>query len=141
MSGVVNNRSAKARPSHDVALLIGRVLLAALFLMAAYGKIRGYEGTVGYFRKLGVPEPSILVPFVIVAELAMGLLMLVGYQTRLAALAIAAFCIASALLAHLNLGDANQLNHFLKNFAIAGGALAFYVTGAGGYSLEGSRRR
>ncbi|MDB5570649.1 MAG: DoxX family protein [Hyphomicrobiales bacterium] len=133
-------RATRTRRFEDAALLLGRLLMAALFLVAAYGKIMGYAGTIGYFRKLGVPEPSIAVPASIFAELAMGLLMLVGYQTRLAALAIAAFSVVSALLAHFNFGDANQMNHFLKNFAIAGGALAFFVSGAGAYSLDASRR-
>ena len=64
------------------------------------------------------------------------LLLLVGYQTRIVALLIAGFCIASGLLAHFNLSDANQLNHLLKNFAIAGGALALYAAGAGAKSLD-----
>ncbi len=128
-----------SRTVNDIALLLGRVFIATLFIVAAYGKIRGYGGTLGYFRKLGVPQPSIMAPFAIFVEMAMGVLLLVGYQTRLAALAIAAFSIVSALLAHFNFADANQLNHFMKNFAIAGGALAFFVSGAGSYALDASR--
>jgi putative oxidoreductase len=126
---------------NDIALLIGRILIAALFLLAAYAKFKGLSGTTGYFTKLGVPAPSVAAPLVATAELAMGALMLAGFKTRFVALAIALFCVVAALIAHTNFGDANQLNHFLKNFAIAGGALAFFVTGAGAYSVDARGRR
>ncbi len=124
---------------NDVALLAGRILIAILFLMAAYAKFKGLGGTTGYFTKLGVPAPSVFAPLVATAELAMGVLMLVGYQTRCAALAVAAFVVVAALIAHTNFADGNQLNHFTKNLAIAGGALAFFVAGAGAYSVDARR--
>ncbi len=125
---------------NDIALLVGRILIGALFLIAAYNKLKGLGGTTGYFTKLGVPAPSIAAPLVALFELAAGILVLVGFKTRLVALAIAAFCIASALLAHTNFGDANQLNHFLKNLAIAGGCLALFVSGGGAFSVDAKRR-
>ena len=121
---------------NDIALLIGRILIAALFLIAAYNKFKGLSGTTGYFTKLGVPAPSVMAPLVAVAELAMGALVLVGFKTRFVALAIALFCVLAALLAHTNFGDTNQLNHFLKNLAIAGGALALFVAGPGVCSVD-----
>jgi putative oxidoreductase len=111
-----------------------------LFLVAAYGKFKGLSGTTGYFTKLGVPAPSIVGPIVALFELAAGILILVGFKTRFVALAIALFCIVSALLAHTNFGDGNQLNHFLKNMAIAGGCLALFVAGAGAMSVDAKRR-
>jgi putative oxidoreductase len=125
---------------NDIALLIGRILIGVLFLIAAYNKFKGLGGTTGYFTKLGVPAPSIAAPVVALFELAVGILIMVGFKTRLVALAIAAFCIASALLAHTNFADGNQLNHFLKNLAIAGGCLALFVTGAGAMSVDAKRR-
>ena len=66
-------------------------------------------------------------------------LIIVGFKTRLAALALAIFVVIAALLAHTNFADQNQLNHFLKNVAIAGGCLAFFVSGAGLYSVDARR--
>jgi putative oxidoreductase len=125
---------------HDIALLIGRILIGALFLIAAYNKLKGLGGTTGYFTKLGVPAPAIAAPVVALFELTAGILVMVGFKTRLVALAIAAFCVASALLAHTNFADGNQLNHFLKNLAIAGGCLALFVTGAGAMSVDAKRK-
>ena len=133
MTNAVDTQAAK---HGDLALLIGRILIGALFLIAAYNKVKGYSGGLGYFAKLGVPAPEVMLPLTILFEAAAGVLLIVGYQTRLVALAIAAFCVATALLAHVNIADGNQFNHLLKNFAVAGGALAFFVTGAGRQSVD-----
>lgn len=124
---------------NDIALLIGRILIAVLFLIAAYNKFKGLGGTTAYFTKLGVPGPSISAPIVAIFEALAGLLILVGFKTRLVALALAVFVVAAALLAHTNFGDGNQLNHFLKNLAIAGGLLALFVSGAGAFSVDAKR--
>ena len=127
---------AQAAKFGDIALLIGRILIGILFLVAAYNKVKGYSGGINYFGKLGIPMPQITLPLTIVFEAAAGILLIIGYQTRLVALAIAAFCVMSALLAHMNFGDGNQLNHFLKNLAIAGGALVLFAGGAGRQSVD-----
>ena len=121
---------------NDIALLVGRILIGVLFLIAAYNKLKGLGGTTGYFTKLGIPGPSVMAPLVATCELAMGVLVLVGFKTRFAALAIFVFVIIAAAIAHTNFGDGNQLNHFTKNLAIAGGALALFVAGAGAYSVD-----
>src|ERR1700741_3758907 len=124
---------------NDIALLLARILIAILFLVASYNKFQGLGGSTAYFTKLGVPGASIMAPLAAAFELAAGILLLVGFKTRLVALAIGVFVIIAALLAHTNLGDGNQLNHFLKNFAIVGGCLALFVTGAGAYSMDAKR--
>jgi putative oxidoreductase len=124
---------------NDIALLIGRILIAALFLVAAYNKLKGLGGTTAYFTKLGVPGPSIAAPLVAIFELLVGVLILVGFKTRLVALVVAVFVVVAALIAHTNFGDGNQLNHFLKNLAIAGGLLALFVSGAGAFSVDAKR--
>ena len=124
---------------NDIALLLARILIAALFLIAAYNKFKGLGGSTAYFTKLGVPAASIMAPLAAAFELAAGILLLVGFKTRLVALAIGVFVIIAALLAHTNFADGNQLNHFLKNFAIVGGCLALFVTGAGAYSMDAKR--
>ena len=134
-SGVERKLSAY----NDVALLLARILIAILFLVASYNKFKGLGGSTAYFTKLGVPAASVAAPIVAAFELSAGILLLVGFKTRLVALAIAAFVIIAALLAHTNFADGNQLNHFLKNFAIAGGCLALFVTGGGAYSVDAKR--
>ena len=124
---------------NDIALLLARILIAILFLIASYNKFKGLGGSTAYFTKLGVPGASIMAPLAAAFELAMGILLLVGFKTRLVALAIGVFVIIAALLAHTNFADGNQLNHFLKNFAIVGGCLALFVTGAGAYSMDAKR--
>ena len=130
---------AKLSRFNDLAILIARIFIAILFLIAAYNKFKGLGGTTGYMTKLGVPAPSIMAPVVAAFELVAGLLLLVGFKTRLVALAIGVFVVAAALLAHTNFADGNQLNHFLKNFAIVGGCLALFVTGGGAYSVDAKR--
>ena len=125
---------------NDIAILIARVLVAILFLVTAYNKFKGLGGTTAYFTKLGVPQPSVVAPIVAAFELAVGVLLLVGFKTRLVALAIAIFVVIAALLGHTNFADANQVNHFLKNFAIVGGCLALFVTGGGAYSVDAKGR-
>ena len=124
---------------NDIALLIGRILIAALFLIAAYNKLKGLGGTTAYFTKLGLPGPSIGAPAVAIFEALVGVLILVGFKTRLVALAVAVFVVAAALIAHTNFADGNQLNHFLKNLAIAGGLLALFVSGAGAFSVDAKK--
>jgi len=124
---------------NDIALLICRILIGLLFVMAAYAKFKGLAGTTGYMTKLGVPAPSVMAPIVAAFELLAGVLVIVGFKTRLAALAIAIFVVIAALLAHTNFADQNQLNHFLKNVAIAGGCLALFVSGAGAHSVDARR--
>ena len=124
---------------NDIALLLARILIAILFLIASYNKFKGLGGWTAYFTKLGVPGASIMAPLAAAFELVAGLLLLVGFKTRLVALAIGVFVIIAALLAQTNFADGNQLNHFLKNFAIVGGCLALFVTGAGTYSMDAKR--
>ena len=133
---ILDSEASKYR---DVALLIGRILIGVLFLIAAYNKAKGYGGSVGYFTKLGVPAPGVVAPLTILFEAAAGILLVIGYQTRLVAIAVAAFCVVTGLIAHTNIADGNQLNHLLKNLAIAGGALALFVTGPGAHSLDAKK--
>ncbi len=108
-----------------------RVLLAVLFVLAGYGKIGGYDGTMGYMASQGVP--GMLLPLVIALELGGGLLLVVGFQTRWVALALAVFTVVASLIFHV--GD-GQVTMFLKNMAITGGLLLLYVHGAGPLSLD-----
>jgi putative oxidoreductase len=111
------------------------VLLGALFILEGWSKIQGYEGAATYMDGYGVP--GALLPAVIALELGGGVMLAVGWRTRLAALALAGFCIAAAALFHSQLLDRGHLLHFEKDLAIAGGLLVLAVAGAGRWSVDG----
>jgi putative oxidoreductase len=119
-------------PWEPVVLLLGRLLLAAIFLHEGVAKLQAYEAAVAYAQAFGVPGR--LLPLAIVAELGGGLLIALGYWTRAAAFVLAGFCVATAVIFHTKAG---QLLHFEKNLAMAGGFLALMVAGPGRLSLEG----
>jgi putative oxidoreductase len=117
------------------AALVGRLLLAALFVIEGWGKVQAYGPALSYMRRYGVPGE--LLPLVIAAELGGGLLLAIGWQARWAAMALAAFCVAAAVLFHTSFADRNQLLHFEKDLAIAGGLLVVFAFGPGRWSLTG----
>jgi len=122
---------------YDVAELLGRVLISAIFILAGFSKIGGYAGTQGYMESMGVP--GAVLPLVIATELGGGLLVLVGLWTRLAAFAVGGFSALAALLFHSNFGDQMQQILFMKNFAMAGGFLFLVAHGAGRFSIDAWR--
>ena len=114
--------------------LVARVLMAHMFLIAGIGKITGYAGTKAYMTAMGVP--GALLPLVIALEIGGALAIIVGWQTRLVAYALAAFSVVAALIFHHNFADQMQMIMFMKNFTIAGGFLLLAVNGAGAFSLD-----
>jgi len=120
--------------------LAGRILLAAIFVVSALGKIAAPEATQGYIASVGLPVPLLSYLASIVIELAGGVLLLVGYRTRVVAAGLAVFSIVSALIFHHALGDQNQLFHFLKNLAMAGGLIQVVAYGAGAFSIDIKRQ-
>jgi len=123
----------------EAAAFAGRLLLAAIFLHEAWSKLAAYSAAVAYMQAFGIPGE--LLPFAIAVELGCGLLIVCGYHTRAAALALAGFCLATAVLFHSKLGDRNQLLHFEKDVAIAGGLLVLFAHGAGAWALDALRAR
>jgi putative oxidoreductase len=115
-------------------LAIGRLLLAAIFVLEGWSKLRGYDAAAAYMARFGVP--GALLPAVIALELGGGLMIAVGWKARLAGLALAVFCVLTAILFHANISDRSQLLHFEKDLAIAGGLLVLAVVGTGNRSLE-----
>src|SRR5215470_10528540 len=101
--------------------LVGRVLLVIIFLLESWVKITSYAGTAAYMERFGVP--AILLPLVLALEIAAPVLIIVGWQARLAALALAGFCLLTAVFFHADFSNANQELHFWKNVAMAGGFL------------------
>jgi len=118
--------------------LIGRILLAQLFLMAGIHKITAYAGTQGYMEAMGVP--GMLLPLVILLEVGGGLMLVLGWKARWAAAAMGVFSLASAAIFHHNLTDQMQMIMFMKNLSIAGGMFVLAVHGAGVLSLDERNR-
>ncbi|WAC48218.1 DoxX family membrane protein [Asticcacaulis sp. SL142] len=118
---------------------VGRVMIALLFLISGLGKIAAPEATQGYIASVGLPFPALAYFGALAAELGGGLLLLIGYRTRIVALGMAGFTLATALFFHNNFADQNQMIHFLKNIAIMGGLLQAYAFGAGAYSIDSRR--
>lgn len=121
----------------NTALLIARIFMALLFIMAGFGKLGNVEGFAGFMASGGVP--AFLAWPVILFEILAGLTILAGFMTRPAALALAAFCLASGLLYHFDPSDQNQMNNLLKNIALAGGYIALAIVGAGKFSVDGRK--
>jgi putative oxidoreductase len=119
-----------------VVNIAARLLMAQIFIIAGFGKLTGFSGTVGYFTSIGLPMPQLLTPLVILVELGGGLALLLGFKTRWVAAVLALFSVATALIAHSNFADQGQMINFMKNMAMAGGLLLFYRHGAGAPSID-----
>jgi putative oxidoreductase len=123
----------------NAAALIGRVLLASIFLHEAWSKLTGYAGAVRYMEAFGVPGE--LLPLAIALEAICGLMVLIGFQIRIGALILAIFCLITAGVFHNKLSDLNQLLHFEKDLAIAGGFFVLFAFGGGAWTLDALRKR
>ena len=115
--------------------LLGRALLALLFIPAGFSKISGFAGAAGYAASKGVPVPEVAIAAAIAVELGLGLLLLVGFQTRWAALGIAVFTFVISFIFH-PLSDPSQAQAFFKNMAVVGGLLTVAAWGAGRWSVD-----
>ena len=115
-------------------LLVARLLLAAIFVHDGFFKIANYAAAAAYSRAFGVPDQ--LLPLAIVIEIGCGLLIALGLYTRAAAVLLAGLCLFTAAVFHTKFGDRNQLIHFEKNLAMAGGFLVLAVWGGGRFALE-----
>jgi putative oxidoreductase len=119
------------------AMPVGRVLIALIFIMSGMNKIFGYEATAGWMDSMGVP--SSLLPGVIALEVLGGLAIIVGWQTRWVALALAGFTILSAVIFHNDFSNQNEVGNFMKNIAISGGFLFLFATGGGRWLLDNQK--
>jgi len=120
---------------------IGRLLMAVMFLMSGFGKVVAPQATMAWIASVGLPMPTVAYAISIIIELGGGLLLILGWQTRILGAVLSVFAIATALIFHRNVADPNQLFHFLKNIAIMGGLFQLIAFGAGGFSLDGRRAR
>lgn len=115
----------------------GRLFLSLIFIVSGLNKIVSYAGTQAYMEAMGVAGG--LLPLVIALEVVGGIAILIGYQAKWAALALAGFCVLSAALFHGDFSDQMQMTSFMKNLTIAGGFLMIFTHGAGAYSLDNRR--
>jgi len=128
----------------DTMALVGRALLALLFIPAGFAKIAGFAGVVGYIASKGVPMPQVCAAIAVAAELGLGLLLLVGWQARWAALGLALFVFVITPIFHAFWAVPpeqvmQQQQTFFKNMAAAGGLLMVAAFGAGRFSVDGRR--
>lgn len=119
----------------DLLLLLGRVLLALIFVVAGWSKIVGYTGTQGYMEAMGVS--GALLPLVIALELGGGLAMMLGLFTRSISLLLAGFTLVAGFIFHYQPAEQMQMLMFMKNISISGGFLALAASGAGQFSIDG----
>lgn len=125
----------------DVIALLARILLAGMFVVSGYGKIVGFEGTVGYVAHYGLPFPQLLAALAIAIEFGAGLAILAGWKTRWAALAFVVLLIVITPIFHNfwsvppNEAMDQQIN-FMKNSSILGGMLLLLAFGPGRYSVD-----
>jgi len=126
---------------HPTLFLVARILLSLVFLVAGIRKIMAIAGTAGYFAKLGMPMPEVMVYVAILFEVGGAILLIVGWKAREAAMALAVFTLVATCFAHRfwefdAAQYANQMNHFLKNLGIIGGMLLIWACGPGSLSAE-----
>ena len=134
---MANTTTHPFNAAQDALALIGRILIATLFIPAGFGKLMGFAGTVGYITKAtGLPLPEVGAAIAIIVELGLGIALLVGFKTRWTALIMAVFTVATALFFHKFWVDATQNIQFFKNMSIAGGLLAFAAFGPGRFGID-----
>lgn len=115
---------------------LARALLGLVFLVAGWGKLIGFDGTVTYIASAGLPIPEVLAVLTIIVEFVGAALLIVGFHARVAAFGLAIFTALATLAYHMNISDPLQQIMFLKNLAIIGGLLMIKVYGPGPIALS-----
>ncbi|RZF64160.1 DoxX family protein [Sphingomonas populi] len=131
--------SSAASQSASALPLIGRVLIATIFILSGISKVTAPAATIGYIQSAGLPLPQVGLAVAVLIELGGGIALVLGYRTRIVAAILAAFAIVTAFAFHSALGDQSQFINFFKNVAMAGGLLNVVAFGAGAWSLDARR--
>lgn len=125
-------------------LLVGRCLIAVMFLWSGWTALSDISGTAAYFESLGFPLPTLVTVGTGIFEVAASLLLIVGWHTRLVAAALAGFAVVASFTGHYGQGEGAMAfwhtQMLLKDIAVAGGLLGFVAHGAGRLSLDARRR-
>lgn len=122
--------------TQNILALVGRLLLAALFILAGVNKLTSMEGTVGYITSVGLPLPELVYFGTVALEIVGGLMLATGFKARYAAGALGIFTVLTALIFHNNFAEQIEMTLFLKNLAIAGGMFAVAAFGPGRFSID-----
>ena len=119
----------------------GRLLIGGLFAMSGFTKIGTFGALSGTIAAAGLPVPTAGAALSILVEVGCGILLVLGFKTRIAAIVLTAWCVATASFFHSNFADQNMLIHFLKNLMMAGGLFQIAHFGPGAISLDGRGAR
>ena len=122
----------------NVVDLIGRLFISALFLISAFNKVFNLEGSMGWMEGFGIP--GFLIFPAIAVEIVLPILVIVGYQARIAAGVLAIFCLITAFLFHFDFADQSQLISFLKNIGLAGGFLFIVANGTKDWAVDREKK-
>lgn len=131
-----------ATSNADLLILIGRILLAWVFVGSAYGALTNFSGAVGYFRSLSLPVPQLFTTTTVILEILISAGLILGIGTRYCAVLTFLFVVMATAIAHryweypAGSQQIGQYNNFLKNISILGGPLLIFVTGGGRFSLD-----
>jgi len=120
----------------DWVALLGRILMSAIFIHGGYFKAIAPTATMNHFAAQHLPMVGAAYALALLVEIGGGVLILVGYRARLTALVLAAWCVATAMVAHYHPESREQMIHFLKNLCMAGGFLQIVAYGAGRLSAD-----
>src|SRR5258706_15145357 len=116
---------------------VGRLFIGLPFVVSGLSKLAAYSATVGFIASSMLPLPAPLAyAGAVTVEIGCGLLIVAGYQTRIVAVILAFFCLATAVFFHTAFADANQTFHFIKNLIMTGGLLQIAAYGAGALSMD-----
>ena len=118
--------------------LIGRILISALFLISAFNKVFNLESSIDWMESFGVP--GFLIFPAIAIEVILPVLVIVGYQARIAAGILAIFCLSTAFIFHFDFSNKTQLISFLKNIGLAGGFIFIVANGTKDFSVDREKK-
>ena len=122
----------------NVLDLIGRILISALFLISAFNKVFNLDNSMGWMETFGVP--GFLIFPAIAIEIILPILVIVGYQARIAAGILSIFCLLTAFLFHFDFSNQSQLISFLKNIGLAGGFLFIVANGTKDWAVDKEKK-
>ena len=118
--------------------LVGRIFISLVFLLSGYNKIFNYDNTIAWMEGFGIP--GFLLWPAIVLEILLPIFIIIGYRTQISALILAAFCVATALLFHMDFTNQMQTVSFLKNFGLAGGFLFIATNGPKEWAIDRKKK-
>jgi putative oxidoreductase len=118
----------------NTAILVARILLALIFIVSGLGKLGDVQGFGAFMATGGIP--AALAWPVVLFEILAGVALILGLQTRIVALALGAFCVASGLIYHFDPADQMQMTSLMKNLGMAGGFVMLAIAGPGRLSVD-----